>query len=57
MKSVIAIVVAAFALSAVAQGVPTPVAPAKVEAKKDAKPAKSAAPAVKDTKATVPATK
>lgn len=59
MKKVIALVAVAFAVSAFAQ-TPAPVAPAapaKVEVKKDAKPAKSEAPAVKDQKATVPTTK
>jgi hypothetical protein len=59
MKQLFAIVASVFALSAFAQ-TPAPAAtpaPAKVESKKDAKPAKSQAPAVKDQKATVPATK
>lgn len=61
MKQLIAIVASAFALSAFAQGVPTPtapaVAPAKVEVKKATPPAKSEAPTVKDTKATTAVTK
>ena len=61
MKSLFAIVVSVFAVSAFAQGVPAPTAPvkapAKVESKKDVKPAKSEAPTVKDTKATTPASK
>lgn len=62
MKKVIALVAALFAVSAFAVDAPkattpAPAAPAKVEVKKDAKPAKSEAPAVKDTKATAPVTK
>lgn len=64
MKSVIALVVSAFALTAFAAEAPKAteaakpvvVTPAK-EVKKATPPAKSEAPAVKDTKATVPATK
>jgi hypothetical protein len=57
MKQLFAIVASVFALSAVAQGVPTPIAPAKVEVKKATPPAKSEAPAIKDQKATAPVTK
>jgi hypothetical protein len=61
MKHLIAIVASAFALTAFAQGVPTPtapaVAPAQVQAKKAIPPAKSQAPTVKDTKATTAVTK
>ena len=59
MKKVIALVATLFAVTAFAQ-TPAPVAPAapaKVEVKKDAKPAKSDAPAVKETKATTPSSK
>ena len=61
MKQFITMVATTFALSAIAQGVPTPtapvVAPAKVEVKKATPPSKSEAPTVKDTKATIPVTK
>lgn len=56
MKSLLALVVALFALSAFAQGVPTPVAPAKKEEAKPAAtaPAKVVAPAKSEAK-TAPA--
>jgi len=64
MKQLFVIIASVFALTAFAADAPKApeaakpaAAPAKVEAKKDAKPAKSQAPAVKDTKATAPATK
>ena len=59
MKQLFAIVASVFALSAFAVDAPVApvVAPAKAEVKKDAKPAKSNAPAVKETKATAPSTK
>jgi hypothetical protein len=63
MKSVFLIVASVFALSAIAQTAPIKKeetkasAPAKVEAKKDAQPSKSAAPAVKETKTATPASK